>query len=287
MVIYLDVILLINFSFNLVLLTVAGWLGLRRFRTCRYCLAALVGTGFWLIFFFCPQYIFINWLCRILGGLTMAYIAWRPVPFRSLLSKAVLLVVSGQIMGGGIYSLAFALGGTALGSSIALPLILVAGGGGIMLALAAWWAGKTHTARQLKAYLGQAEIQFQGQTLRVQALLDSGNSLRHPINSWPVLILERQPASIIFSNDVLDWLDDPQDLPPLGLETRIALIPYTSVGGAGVLAAIRPDKLVLQSEKGGVILTQVYVAVRQKRQRPLEHQALAFPVENWKDGVTG
>lgn len=286
MVIFLDLILLINFIFNLLLITVAGWLGLQRFRTSRYCLAAGVGAGFWLIFFFCPQYIFIDWLCRILGGLTMAYIAWRPLPFRSLLAKSVLLVVSGQLMGGGIYSLAFAVGGTALGNSTALPFAMVAGGGGIMLAVAAWWAGKTHTARQLKAYLGQASIHFQGKSLKVQTLLDSGNSLRHPVNSWPVLILERQPASILFSREVLDWLDDPQDLPPLGVATRIALIPFTSVGGGGVMAAIRPDKLVLQSEKGGAILTQVYVAVRQRHQRPLEHQALAFPVENWKEGVT-
>lgn len=287
MIVYLDLLLVINFFFNLALLTMSGWLGLQRFRTFRYCLAAGVGTGCWLIFFFCPQYIFINWLCRILGGLAMAYIAWWPLHFRSLVAKTIMLVVSSQLMGGSIYSLAFALGSTALGNSTAMPLSIVAGGGGIVLALAAWWVGRAHTARQLKAYMGQAIIHFGGKVISVQALLDSGNSLRHPVNSWPVLILERQPASILFSGEVMDWLDEPQDLPPPGLETRIALIPFNSVGGVGMVAAVRPDKLVLMSEQGGAMLTQVYVAVRHRQQRPLEHQALAFPVEDWKEGVTG
>lgn len=287
MTVYLDLLLAINFAFNLALLTVSGWLGLQKFNTHRYCLAAGAGTGFWLIFFICPQYIFINWLCRILGGLAMAHLAWRPPRLRSLLSKTVLLVVSGQLMGGGIYSLAFALGGTPLGSAAALPLALVAGGAGLMLGLAAWWAGKVHTARQLKGYIGQAIIHFQGKVLAVQALLDSGNSLRHPVNSWPVLILERQPARSLFSQEMLAWLDDPQDLPPLALETRIALIPFQSVGGVGLLAAVKPDKVVLNSERGEAVLTQVYVAVRSKQQPPLQHQALAFPVQNWKEGVTG
>lgn len=287
MIVYLDLLLVINFVFNLALLTIVGWLSLQRFFMFRYCLSALVGTGFWLIFFYCPQYIFINWLCRILGGMVMAQIAWRPLHIRSLLTKTVLLGVAGQLMGGGIYSLAFALDGTALGNSTTLPWTLVVGGGVIMLGLATWWARKTHTAGQLRGYMGQAIIYFQGKTLTVQALLDSGNSLRHPINSWPVLILERQPASTLFPQELLAWLDEPHILPPIGVETRIALIPFTSVGGVGVLAAVRPDKLVMRSEQGESILTQVYVAVRQRQQRPLEYQALAFPVQNLREGVTG
>lgn len=287
MTVYLDLLLAINFVFNLALLTVSGWLGLQRFSASRYCLAAGAGTGFWLIFFFCPQYIFINWLCRILGGLAMAFLAWQPQGLRSLLSRTALLVVSGQLMGGGIYSLAFALGGTPLGSSDALPLAIVMAGAGMMLVLAAWWAGKVHTARQLKGYIGQATIHFQDKVLTVQALLDSGNSLRHPVNSWPVLVLERRPAQDLFPQDLLAWLDEPQHQPPLGLETRIALIPFKSVGGAGLLAAVRPDKVLLKGERGGAVLTQVYVAVRPKQQLPLQHQALAFPVQNWKEGVTG
>jgi len=288
LVVYLDLLILINFAFNLILVTISGWMGLQRFRLGRYCLAALAGAIFWLIFFFYPQYIFIDWFCRIAGGLAVAYIAWRPGNIRALVSKTVLLVVAGQLMGGGIYSLAFALDSSPLGRwAPALPLTVVASGGVLMLAVAAWWAGRLHTARQLKSYIAEARIYFQGKLVTVQALLDSGNTLRHPVNSWPVLILERQAARSILTDELIDWLDFPQDVPPLGMETRIGLVPFKSVGGSGILGAVRPDRLELRCERGSAVLTEVYISLRLKHQKPLEHQALAFPVENWKEGDIG
>lgn len=289
MFVYLDLLVLINFFFNMVLLTIAGWLGLQHFRFGRYALAALAGTISWLIFFFYPQYIFINWICRITGGLAMAFIAWHPIGLRKLLAKTLLLLVAGQLMGGGIFALAFALSSSHLGTSsqAVLALPLVAAGAMLMLAVAAWWAGRIHSAKQLGAYYGEVTVCVGDKTLTVPALLDSGNTLRHPVNSWPVVILERKAARDLFAQDLLAWLDEPWTPPPQGLESRIGLIPYKTVGGSGLLAVVRPEQLVLKSKLGSKTLSQVYIAVRPKNQPPLEHQALAFPADDWKDGDVG
>jgi len=284
-VVYLDLLLFINFIFNIVLVTIAGWMGLQQFRIGRYCFAALVGTIFWLIFFFWPQYIFIDWICRIAGGVAMAYVAWHPLSLKALFTRTILLVVSGQLMGGGIFSLAFALGSTPLGNSVpTISLAIVAGGGTIMLGIAAWWTGRIHRTRQLSSYMGEVTVCFQGKTLIIPALLDSGNTLRHPVNSWPVVIIERQVALRLFDPELFEWLDEPLTLPPDGMETKIGFIPFKSVGGSGILAAVKPSKLIVSCEGVSKTLTQVYIAVRQKQQHPLEHQALAFPLDNWKEG---
>lgn len=282
MVVYLDLLFIINYVFNLFLLCISGWAGMQQNKAGRLFLAALAGNLFWLIFFFLPQYIFINWMCRILGGLAMAYIAWRPAGAKSLLSKTLLLVVSGQLVGGGIYSLAFALDSTPLGSSAPVSLSIVAGGGVVMVGIAAWWAGRIQKAKQLRSYLGQVKICIGTQTVTIPALLDSGNTLRGPVNNWPVVVIERDIARRLFDGQLVSWLDEPEAPPPEDWQTRIALIPYTTVGGSGLLAAVRPDSLVLYSEMGFATLRQVYVAVRQQNQPSLEFQALAFPWNNWR-----
>ncbi|NLO88024.1 MAG: sigma-E processing peptidase SpoIIGA [Firmicutes bacterium] len=286
--VYLDLLLLVNFAFNFVLLVIAGWMGLCKFSLKRYGLAALAGAIIWLIFFFHSQYIFIDLLCRIGGGLVMVGLAWRPATFKALLTNTALVVIAGQLLGGGIFSLALAVETSPLGrTSSQLPVTVAVAGAAVMLGIAAWWSGKVHTARQMRSFLAEATITFQGRTLTVEALLDSGNTLRHPVSGWPVLILERKEARRLFAEDLLCWLDSPQDLPPEGLEKRIALIPYQSVGGCGLLAAVKLDRLDIKGAPGKSSLTQVYAAVRPKNQSPLSHQALAFPVDNWKEGETG
>jgi stage II sporulation protein GA (sporulation sigma-E factor processing peptidase) len=283
LVVYLDLLLVLNFSFNFALLIIAGWMGLQQFRARRYIFAALVGTIIWLIFFLSNQYIFIDWLCRIAGGLAMVFIAWRPNTLRDLLSRAFMLVVAGQLMGGGIFSLAFALGGTTLGNQ-SVSLTVVTSGGALMLAVAAVAIGRFHSTRQLKSYLGEVIISFQGTALPLSCLLDSGNTLRHPVNSWPVVIIERDAASLLFSSEIMGWIDQPLSLPPPDIATRVGLVSFNSVGGSGMLAVVRPDKVVLRCARGSRTLFQVYVAVRQMNTRSLEHEALAFPVDNWEEG---
>lgn len=216
----------------------------------------------------------------------MTYIAWKPGDLRGLITKTVMLVVSGQLLGGGIFSLAFALDSTSLTSPSpgSISLAIVCGGGVLFLPLAAWWVGRMHSNKQLKCYVGTVSIWLSGRNITLPALLDSGNTLRHPVNSWPVVIIERQGARQLLSEETLAWLDNPLSTPPIGLETRIGLIPFKSVGGAGMLAAVRPDRLVISCELGHKVLTQVYVCVRQKSDRPLDQQALAFPVDNWEEG---
>ena len=194
MAVYLDLLLLINFAFNFALLTISGWMGLQRFHLCRYGTASLAGTLFWLIFFCSPKYICINWLCRIAGGLAMTYLAWFPKDWRGFFSKSFILVVAGQLVGGGIYSLAFFLDSVPLGQSERMPFATVAAGATLMLAAAAWWAGQIHRTKSLASYTGEITVSWGNKRLSIPALLDSGNTLRHPVNSWPVVILERKAA---------------------------------------------------------------------------------------------
>ena len=49
------------------------------------------------------------------------------------------------------------------------------------------------------------------------------------------------------------------------VKSGIRLIPFTSVGGQGVLPAFRPERCVIQREKEEVTVTDCYIAVTPKK----------------------
>jgi len=155
-----------------------------------------------------------------------------------------------------------------------------------MLAVAAWWAARLRRTRQLSSYLGHVTIRMDGKTLTIPALLDSGNTLRHPVNNWPVVVVQRDVAARLFAGNLLSWLDDPLSLPPPDWETQIGLIPYKSVGGQGFLAAVRPDQVIISCQRGSRVLTQVYVAVGSSGDRPHEYQAGSSPITDQRQGYS-
>lgn len=73
-----------------------------------------------------------------------------------------------------------------------------------------------------------AEIYRQGRTIKVKALLDTGNDLREPISGRPVAVAGEEL-----------W----KEIRRMGFvtEERTAVIPYESIGKRGVLEAVRVD----------------------------------------------
>lgn len=273
---------MINWGVNFVILLVTGWVGAQPYSLKRYGAASLVGALIWLIHFFAPQYIFISWFCRLAGGLALSLIAWPGRGWRQLWSRGVLLIVAGQLIGGAIYSLAYFINTVPL-SRDGFPLAVVAGGSGAVLPIGAWLAGRIQKTKALAAYLGKVEISWAGRTLSLPALLDSGNTLANPVNHWPVVILERSAAEGFLEEEVLNWLIEPASVPPVAIETRTALIPYTSLGGTGLLGAIRPDNLVIYSSECRRVLTEVYLALH-KSGIAQEYKAIAFPIKHMEEG---
>lgn len=85
-------------------------------------------------------------------------------------------------------------------------------------------------------------------TVEVEAMLDSGNLVKDPMNMHPVLFIKPTlalrlvPRCVAELND-LDLLDN-------DYRKRIRLIPVTRVGGTHVMTGVRADKVVVT--RGGV-----------------------------------
>lgn len=95
------------------------------------------------------------------------------------------------------------------------------------------------------------EIRHRGKSVRLTALVDTGNRLQDPITGEPVLIIDSRAAWEL-TGLTREELENPME--NLGKCRGLRLIPYHSVGGSGFLLAMRfPEVLRDGKKRPGVV----------------------------------
>jgi len=84
------------------------------------------------------------------------------------------------------------------------------------------------------------EIQHGGCTVTLKAYADSGNNLRDFLSGLPVIVCQAEKIKGIMP-----------EAPQKGeLAKGVRLIPFSSVGGSGIITAFKPDLIVFYTENG-------------------------------------
>ena len=90
-------------------------------------------------------------------------------------------------------------------------------------------------------------VTYRGKTIRALALVDTGNVLHDPITGESVAVLSPEIGEKLgIRREVL------RD-PAMYMEPGIRLIPARTVGGGGLLAAVRCDEMTIGGKKAGCI----------------------------------
>lgn len=227
MVIYLDGVMGLNFLVDWLLL-----LGVNRMSGFppgirRTAAAAAVGGGY-------------AGMCLVPGFTFLASALWRGVSLglmsltafgtgRSALRRGVLFVV-----------LSMALGGLALSLSSGRFLEIVGCAGILALLCRIGFRGKAGAQRFVAA-----TIRKNGQTLRLTALADTGNTLRDPVSGEAVLVADAKAAWTLLGLD-RQALTDPVGTMAEHPEAGFRLIPYRTVGKSGTfLLGVRCDQVTI------------------------------------------
>lgn len=104
-----------------------------------------------------------------------------------------------------------------------------------------------------------------GEKVTVNALLDTGNSLREPISKKPVVVVEFLALEKILTNSLREvFIKNEEDyiekLIENGIENNIRFIPFKSVGkDNGLMIGIQVEQMEIQDEN--IILKDVIVAI--------------------------
>ncbi len=264
MVVYADVLITLNLFVNFFILKFTCRICKEKFSFGRQIFAAFVGAAFSLYIFLPPTGMITETVFRLVISALIVLLAFGFSSIKSLIRRvavffAVSFLYAGAMMG--IWAiwkpnrLAINNGIVYVDISPAVLIIATLVSYGV-LSLVRFFVAK-------QAYAGKRcrlKITYNKKSVDLTALVDTGHSLTDALSNKDVIIIEKKLALKLCQN--LPTATDISSNPPNGFR----LIPYSVVGGNGLLPAFSPDKVeLLEDEKsteiGSVLLGVSEVAL--------------------------
>ena len=290
-VIYVDVLFVINFVMDYGVLWAAARISRSRFVAWRLACAACLGAIYGILVLL-PDLYFLSaiWM-KFLASLAMLGVAFAPLAWKQF-GRALLY----------FYLIAFLMGGAVLGfvyfmnsftvqpvfSSVPLPYLWLAVALATAVLLGKWGVAflrKTFLQDMLKV---PVLIKLQGNEIRVDGLVDTGNQLVDPLTGAPVVIVEYDvlapylpPYTSHFfpAGGDVDLEKVAQCFAEAGYSIPIRVIPFTTIGKRhGMLVGFKPDEITILTGDQKVRNSNVVVGIYSSRLSPRgTYHALLHP----------
>lgn len=236
MTVYVDLVMLLNFLVDFLLLMGTNSLCGRPPGWKRAALAAALGGVY-------------GGACLLPGFHFLGNTLWRLVSLALISGIAFGFSVSGLRRGIVFVLLSMALGGIALGLGSSGVVSLIAAAAGVFLMCFLGFRNKLGAASYVPV-----ELRYGGKSVQLTALCDTGNTLRDPVTGKPVLVVGAQIAQQLLG------LTPQQLQSPAAAVTEaplpgLRLIPYRAVGQpGGLLLALRLPQVRIGTWKGSSLV---------------------------------
>lgn len=291
-VVYVDEVFVENLVMDFLLLYTAARLCKIAARPYRLGFAAALGALYALCLFFPVARPLVGAGGKLLMSLLMVVAAYAPLSVRRLgLSLAAFYMAAVGCVGGALV-LAYLLAPATAGNGLWDVDVVLAGRLAPAMAAVApvlwFFAGVARRRKDQYASSGRLRlvIHLDGQTVGVDALVDTGNSLADPVTGHPVVVVESESLRPLLPESLTRALFAPGELDFSGLTDlsgekmacRLRLIPFQSLGRSGLLLGFRPDRLEVFSSLRNNSVNEVVVAITRDRFDPgLNYHALVHP----------
>ncbi|GAX90997.1 sigma-E processing peptidase SpoIIGA [Effusibacillus lacus] len=284
-VLYIDVVWIVNFLMDAVILSFAAWMANRRVRVWRIVAGSALGACY-ALFLFVPEVSqpAMSLAAKFLFSCLMVLIAYRPRHVIGFLRDLGLFYLASFVVGGAVFALNYmisdtrVLGGMVLISGAALWNLNIGFLTLMLSALTLYLIGKAvwqriEKQRNREAHLCRVRIEVDGIRTEMTGLIDTGNALTDPISGLPVAVVEWQALVSVLPFSLQEVYKANRDA-TLALgdspleprwQSRLQIVPYRGVGGAvGMLLGFRPCEFVILSETGSLQPVKLIVAVNPK-----------------------
>lgn len=231
MTVYIDLVMLLNFGVDLLLLMAADRMAGYKTGFLRLCAAAALGSAY-------------AGACLVPGFNFLQAILWRIVSLLAIITVAFGCCRSALRRGILFSFLSMALGGAVLGLNCGGFLSLLLCAGIILLMCMYGVGGKVAQKEYVKV-----ELMYKGKRKTITALKDTGNSLIDPVTGRHVLVLGSDLAwEVLHLTE--EQVRDPISTVATAQIPGLRLIPYSAVGTAsGLLLAASLDEIRVGSQK--------------------------------------
>lgn len=264
MTIYADVLLVVNYIINLLMLLAAGKIMGAIVSRKRMCAAAFLGAAGSLMIFLPYIGVWFQTGYKLLLALGMTAAAFGVKPWKRLLKALFVLFTVSFIFAGIMLAISFMLkpagmlfyNGIVYFDISALTLIVCTTGAYLLLLL----FEALFFSRTAEKKLYDLTVTANGKTIVFKGLADTGSNLKEPFSGAPVIVCDSELAQRV--------------RPESGANIRV--IPCLTVMGEGMLEAFRPENLLITGDGKSFTTTDCYIASSKEPIRG-EYQALINP----------
>lgn len=293
-IIYIDVLLIENVLINFLILYVV-------YRFCRVkrnlsylFLSSLIGALYVFIVFFPALSMFYSALMKFCVSILMIIIAFWPRTFRAFLKMLLIFYGVAFFLGGAIISIFYlvndkmvsSVNGVMLLNKISSKYLIY----GVIVSIFVVKILFDVVDRyfDIKNRTVQITVINNEKSIKLTALLDTGNCLKDPISGHPIIIVDIKYIADILPNEVIDLVmnnRDIGDIKDFEISKRIRIIPYMTIGVEnGLLIGYRVDYVyIISKNKVGVIKDPILALSRRNLSTKDDYQAIAYPeIISWE-----
>lgn len=251
MIIYIDVFFLLNFTYDFLLLILCEF----RFKNIlKKALAATIGSLYACLFVFDISKIFFSSPVKILVLGLMCFISFYPCTIKVFLEKCALFLVISMLFCGVIYA------GPLLLDTSDIPCAL-------LILFSFFITRLTFFMIKDKLYRRKHKliIEYNNKSVKVSAMIDTGNTLKDPISNISVLVVNKEILKELFSpsltqNNLSEFVN-PEDF---------RIIPYKTISNSGIIYGFIPNRLLYENKE----IKDIIVAISPS---PISSDALISP----------
>ena len=269
--VYADLLFILNFFIDYILISGLYSISGRKKNRARHFFSAFVGGCSSLLVFVFQDSLALQFILKIFGCLLIIFIANKFISPKEF-AKEMFIYLFLNIASGGIVFLGYSLfkKPNAFVSPIAIyfdisPLFLMSI---IFLSYFAIVCYKKIVENKLiKSGDFKVKISLLGKTKELNGFVDTGNLLREPISSYPVIVTELKNLASILPKEFVDAISS-EGMPyqnfnniPDSIRKSFRLIPFSSVGKAGLLPSLRADYVEIENNACFSLISNVYIGI--------------------------
>ena len=238
--VYADVLLALNFVINYFLLLSVGRIMRAKISRVGICLGAAFGAACSLTLFLPPMPFFLNFLIKLAICSGMILISFRLNGGRGYLRYLLVTCAVTFGFGGAMFALWLTIAPEGMVYRNGTVYFSLSPGFVIAVTVACYTiitlAGKICRRLELSAGECEAVVRGKGNARPLRLIFDTGNLLTEPFSGLPVIVAKKSSLLRVM----------PEGFPERSAGPNFRVIPYTAVGGEGLLCAFRPESLELR-----------------------------------------
>lgn len=259
MTIYLDVVLIENLIMNYIILFATGYILKIKLKHIRIIISALIGGIYSILVYTQVLEIYSNIIMKLILSIVMVYVGFNPKNIKLLFKQIIIFYLTSFVFGGTAFALLYFIkpediliqDGVLIGT-YPLKIALLGGIVGFTITVIAFKVVKYRISKN-DMYC-EIEIFFGEKSVKLKAMLDTGNMLKDPITRMPVIVVEKDVLYEIIPYKILDNLeriiggDITNDFyEEINVEyiSKFRVIPFSSLGKQnGLLLGFKAAKVI-------------------------------------------